>query len=181
MRHTFATRNLTKTFNFQGAMDSQSSSSPNQGEVEYFLGRICNIFIWEYAIFVCLKVCQNCVQGFPPWTKCFLNLIFQMSATRCFCPLRASPSQRRIVNNRFRSEFQYKVGGCNNLVVHGDVGVVGGVDSYSFDSALGSQPKNKCVDWPFHNSTFWLSASCFHFRGETLGAHFDFEFFISIF
>ena len=67
-------------------MDSQSSSSPNQGEVEYFLGRICNIFIWEYAMFVCLKVCQNCVQGFPPWTKCFLNLIFQMVPPGAFVP-----------------------------------------------------------------------------------------------
>ena len=81
-----------------------------------------------------------------PLNQLFLNLIFQMSATRCSCPLLASRSQRRIVNNPFRSEFQYKVGGFNNLVVDGDVGVVGGVDSYSFDSALGSQPKNKFVD-----------------------------------
>ena len=162
MRHTFATRNLTKTFNFQGAMDSQSSSSPNQGEVEYFL--------YLRITYVCLftNLSKFCSRIFH-LNQLFFNLIFQMFATRCSCPLRASPSQRRIVNNPFRSEFQYKVGGCNNLVVHGDVGVVGGVDSYSFDSALGSQPKNKCVDWPFHNSTFWLSASCFHFRYRKWG------------
>ena len=162
MRHTFATRNLTKTFNFQGAMDSQSSSSPNQGEVEYFLYlRITYVCLFTNLSKFCSRI--------SPLNQLFFNLIFQMFATRCSCPLRASPSQRRIVNNPFRSEFQYKVGGCNNLVVHGYVRVVGGVDSYSFDSALGSQPKNKCVDWPFHNSTFWLSASCFHFRYRKWG------------
>ena len=88
------------------------------------------------------KLCSR----ISPLNQIFFELYFSNGATRCFCPLLASPSQRRIVNNPFRSEFQYKVGGCNNLVVHGDVGVVGGVDSYSFDSALGSQPKNKCVD-----------------------------------
>ena len=36
---------------------------------------------------------------------------------------------------------------------------------------------------PYHEIIFRHigTARCFHFRGETLGAHFDFEFFISIF
>ena len=88
------------------------------------------------------KLCSR----ISPLNQMFFELDFSNGATRCFCPLRASPSQRRIVNNPFRSEFQYKVGRCNNLVVHCDIGVVDGVDSYSFDSALGSQPKNKFVD-----------------------------------
>ena len=97
------------------------------------------------------KLCSR----ISPLNQMFFELNFSNGATRCSCPLRASPSQRRIVNNPFRSEFQYKVGRCNNLVVHGYFRVVV-VDSYSFDSALGSQPKNICT-FPQLQKTAYLT------------------------